>query len=470
MLRIASFLVPHSGRQEWLREWKGELWYQWDTNRFQSSSWLANHCSSLHFCLGAFKDAAWLRRNAPEPECLRGQWLSSPVRCISFLSALAAVSVSLSFYLPGPHDALWQEPFHEEGNLVLLSAVVGDSRTAPSVSFQRYREMERRLRRDFTEMAFYRPTLQSMHTQQHQQVPFRIAVTSEKFLRLLNVPMPATDCGAGVCAKLLLSLSAWQKYFDSNPHIDGRVVEMEGRPIMVAGVDAGGLSHIPGGADGWLIENEKEFATMGPRSKGFVVGRSTLLASVHAKGALWHFSMENDAGRDNAFQCEPLVERRPLLPQLFIVGIALFILPIFTRLELGEYPSNVTACFKGIRSRRWIFLGLKVALILPVVFLGTIDLAPGIGSIQPLLALIGYVFGFRWILIDQRQRCPVCLRLLTNPARIGQRASSLLEWYGTELMCTRGHGLLHISEASTISFGTQRWIDLDQSWRPLFYR
>jgi len=278
MLRLASFLVPHHGRQEWLQEWQGELWHLPDANGIQ-----------VRFCLGAFKDAAWLRRNIPEPPCQRAQWFRSPGQCIAVLSALAAVSVALSFYLPGPHDALWRGPFRDEENQMLLSI----------------------------------------------------------------------------------------------PH---------------------------GGS---------------------------------------------------AFRHDPLAERRPISEQFFVMAVALLILPTFTRFALGEYPAKTC-------SRRWIFLALKATLILPLVFFGSIDLSPGTGSIQPLAALIGYTWGFRWILTDQRQRCPICLRLLSNPARIGRPSSTLLEWYGTELMCAKGHGLLHISEASTISFGTQRWTGLGQSWQHLF--
>ena len=63
---------------------------------------------------------------------------------------------------------------------------------------------------------------------------------------------------------------------------------------------------------------------------------------------------------------------------------------------------------------------------------------------------------------------PVCLRLLTNPARVGQPSRNFLAWNGTELMCSRGHGLLHVPEIATSWFSTQRWLYLDPSWNGLF--
>jgi hypothetical protein len=74
----------------------------------------------------------------------------------------------------------------------------------------------------------------------------------------------------------------------------------------------------------------------------------------------------------------------------------------------------------------------------------------------------------RWVLDDQRNRCPVCLRLLSNPVRIGQSSHMFLEWHGTELMCLHGHGLLHVPARPSIWFTRQRWMDLGPSWSGLF--
>jgi hypothetical protein len=78
------------------------------------------------------------------------------------------------------------------------------------------------------------------------------------------------------------------------------------------------------------------------------------------------------------------------------------------------------------------------------------------------------LFGLRWVLRDQRQRCPVCLRRLTHPAHVGEASRSFLAWNGTELICAGGHGLLHIPEIQTSWFSTQRWLYLDPSWDVLF--
>ena len=50
----------------------------------------------------------------------------------------------------------------------------------------------------------------------------------------------------------------------------------------------------------------------------------------------------------------------------------------------------------------------------------------------------------------------------------GAPSQTLLEWYGAELVCRRGHGLLHRAEAMTSYMGRPGWHHLDDSWRGLF--
>lgn len=155
----------------------------------------------------------------------------------------------------------------------------------------------------------------------------------------------------------------------------------------------------------------------------------------------------------------------PIFAMLYMAGMSLPALPALTSLRLGESPVNRNGW-------RWAFFASKIALLLPIVFLGVLDLADMIGlkiHAGPLhFILIGNVAAFRWALIDQRRRCPECLRLLAHPARIGQPSHTFLEWYGTEFVCMHGHGLLHVPEIPTVSFRRQSWMHLDRSWSGLF--
>lgn len=147
-------------------------------------------------------------------------------------------------------------------------------------------------------------------------------------------------------------------------------------------------------------------------------------------------------------------------------AIALLILPSSTSLSLGDYSAG------GTRVRRWAFLAAKVLLVLAIVFFGTTALArTPVANLRPHAIIPGSMIAFRWLLEDQRRRCPVCLRRLRHPAGIGSASHTFLEWYGTELACPLGHGLLHVSEiGSADCYQPHRWLPLDASWRALFPR
>ncbi len=161
---------------------------------------------------------------------------------------------------------------------------------------------------------------------------------------------------------------------------------------------------------------------------------------------------------------------QPFVPFLFVLIFACSALPATTSLSLGELPSKDKFPHRGASLRCWLFLSSKIAFILLMVYCELNILAYSssrfIRAASPLLIhfiLWSCVFALRWALIDQRRRCPVCLRLLTNPVWVGNRSRYFLEWNCVELMCLRGHGLLYIPEHPASWFSTQRWLPLDPS-------
>ena len=125
---------------------------------------------------------------------------------------------------------------------------------------------------------------------------------------------------------------------------------------------------------------------------------------------------------------------------------------------------------------RWLFLGAKLALVASIAYFAALDMAYSQAGTYSEMAELTQLaadfllclFGFRWALMDQRQRCPVCLRRVTHPARVGLASQTFLGWNGTEMICTGGHTLLHVPSLPTSWFGAQRWLYLDTSWEFLF--
>jgi len=143
--------------------------------------------------------------------------------------------------------------------------------------------------------------------------------------------------------------------------------------------------------------------------------------------------------------------------------LSLLPLPAAVPLNLGHYPTNRFAPAFWIRSRRWFFLVIKIALLGPISVWSWLFFLP----LAPWLMWLSLVFGMRWALSDQRRRCPVCLCLLGSPTQIGDPAQAFLGWYGTELICRKGHGLLYIPGTPTSWCSTQRWQYLDSPWASL---
>jgi hypothetical protein len=121
------------------------------------------------------------------------------------------------------------------------------------------------------------------------------------------------------------------------------------------------------------------------------------------------------------------------------------------------------------RLRGVIFLALKIILVQPLLLCPLIIwilIAP-FAPFAPVGILAACILTLRWVLTDQQQRCPVCLRLLTNSVRIGVSSETFLEWYGDESACSRGHGLLHTSEVAASYSRESQWLTLDSSWSGL---
>jgi len=91
ILRIASLLVPSHQRSEWIAEWRSELWY-------------IPQCRATIFCMGAFPDAFWLRRNQILSVKRTGIRLESPLSCLALLAALACVEHRARISHVGPAE------------------------------------------------------------------------------------------------------------------------------------------------------------------------------------------------------------------------------------------------------------------------------------------------------------------------------------------------------------------------------
>ena len=77
------------------------------------------------------------------------------------------------------------------------------------------------------------------------------------------------------------------------------------------------------------------------------------------------------------------------------------------------------------------------------------------------------VLALRWVITGQQRRCPMCLRLLTNPIIIGTPPRNVPGMVWHESTCPQGRGLLRTAEFSP-SYSRPQCLSLDDSWSVLF--
>ena len=183
-------------------------------------------------------------------------------------------------------------------------------------------------------------------------------------------------------------------------------------------------------------------ALMAASTHGFAVTRSLLDSLGHARS---------------------VAEQDRLVANLFpiVFALAVSVIAAVGRVSLG-----------GHKWRYGSFLLLKTLLLVTIVpllwieggaaFRGSIPnqtvriLAGGLVLAVVFIATFGWAV--LWSLADQRHRCPVCLRRLVMPVRIGTWAS-VFEPVTTEWICEAGHGSLCVREVEAGE--PDHWIELD---------
>jgi hypothetical protein len=86
------------------------------------------------------------------------------------------------------------------------------------------------------------------------------------------------------------------------------------------------------------------------------------------------------------------------------------------------------------------------------------------GIVTVWLWFVGCVPAVLWTTHDQLARCRRCLRRMTIQLDLAATGRSFLEIGGTELVCSSGHGALHVPLLESGTLDHERWAELDSSW------
>ena len=476
-LCCASWIVPDEEREEWLKEWKAELWHVVHQNAAPPMQRI-----TAAFVGGAFRDAYTLSADLGRAGERRSYAFgSSPVRCLLFLLLLGLSSVSVAFLLPGTRAALLAPPYQDVRTLVLVSRDNSSHSFFPSVALGEFRYWQRAAQGVFSDLAFYQIIQKQVHAGHGATVKLSIVRASDNLLDVMQTSAFSTTAPVQTeksTLRLILSDAAWRKDFHADPQIIGRVVFVMGKKVTVASIASPDAWRLPGKADAWLLEDSTGIDALSADSMGYVVARMQSSLTKDASQNRWHMTVPNKNGGVDGFACISIQQyaREPFVSFAFAALLALLALPATTSLPLGEYPFNPRQQPLSLRLRRWVFFAAKLTLILFLVCFASLDVAQmfapaqtaDLQCVQMIVAFAATLAALRWTLRDQRRRCPVCLQLLRHPVRVGQPSRNFLAWNGTELICVVGHGFLHVPELPTSWFSTQRWLYLDASWKSIF--
>jgi hypothetical protein len=465
LIRAASWLVPGTLREDWLCEWEGEFAH--------ARSILETRRTSVNrelwrFAWGSFQDALWNRRNHLEWDIPGHRRMDSPQFCLGFLLAVLAAVCTLSVGLPVTRAVITPLPYAHADRI----ATIAQGGIPVSVRSSIRREwfwLWRHKSLTVQDLATY----VWKKTDHAHREPVLEAQVSANFFELLGVHADhgrlfhSSQADSGV----VLSYDFFERAERNHWIGPDQSINLGGRTYQVTGVLEQGFWFLSRDIGVWTVDDGAN-----PRT-GVVarIGPDSTKQSVEAE----FISILQGAGLEgwNSLIDVSMVQQRVrdvFISFGFAVGMAAIITGVALRFRIAVFEKGAL--------RQALFFCTKTMLALLSVLLAGLEFthAPAITMTggtdlwaEPLstwLFLMTSMGVLAWSILDQRRRCRVCLRGLGMAAHVGCPGSLLLNWAGTELVCTEGHGMLHVPEMAASWNEPERWTELDESWEELFAR
>ena len=243
LLRSASLLVPGRSRADWLAEWQAELWHvlrSQDDGRDRRLTRALCTSAPLPSASARFRMrggfAKIMRSRRFVRRCVRFARHGSPAMCLLSLAGWTAASLMLALCLPTARKAMIPPPYPDADNLILISPDGTSMSPLPSIRLADYRSWQTSTRPLFTELAYYQPLMKHVHIAPHRTAELSVIRASASLFDLLKFPSFALKVQEDPqqIQGMLLSENAWHEYFDDDPAIAGRVVEVAGRQVRIA--------------------------------------------------------------------------------------------------------------------------------------------------------------------------------------------------------------------------------------------
>jgi hypothetical protein len=482
LLRAASLLVPKPSRAAWYGEWYAEIWH-WlhflaESGRLNTQAVL----EILRHCWGAFPDAAWHRFD--EKKTLRA--FDEVPRSARFcLGAIAGAFIFLFLVTglaPTIRSGFRPLPFYQPNRLAYLSFQGNFSQYDEGNLFNNARDWSATSKSAESVAAYsWHPVAVVVPGNVIRQISARV---SPNFFELLGnkaalgrVFSAGDETACPHCAVITHRL--WSTEFNSDRNIVGKTISVNDQARTVIGVLPENFVFIFPEVSVWELPHWG-VTTHNLGGRTGAVLRMKLRATLGDAGEEFR-GFARKQGYDRP-QMESFVSRAHQGAKLYLF---FSVLSLFGGIALGSSRLGGAKTRKlklsGRNTARWWgFFAAKTMLLLAICFVGALEITGRVslmltGSVHPLvgpfstwLFLVTAMIALSWSLHDQSRRCRFCLKRLGNEASVGTPGYLFLGWWGTELVCSDGHGMLHVPEMKSSWQEFDQWVSLDESWKPLF--
>jgi MacB-like periplasmic core domain len=486
LLRAASLLVPRQRRQDWYHEWYAEIWH-WvhflaESGRLDASSKLelARHC------WGAFADAAWHRFNQDRFMRALDELPRSARFCLGSIF-LCFVSVLLvTGFAPTIRSGFKRLPYDQPDRVAALSFRGNFTQYHDGTLFKSVTDWSQRTRtaKAVAGYSFHPASMlaegRSLATLSARVSPnfFELLGSRASLGRLFH---SGDEVNCANC--MVLAHRFWKSQFQADRTIVGKTIRLDGVESRVIGILPEDFTFVFPEASVWALPladpKTANFADQTGAILRLVPGVSVTQAADEFLKFVQKDSSSFGYAKPNV---DPMESRARQGTRLYLLFTALAMIGGLALASTRLASARTRRLRLGLRSnlRWWSFLALKTLLLLSTCFVVSVELAGRIsiaftGAIQPLVGpsstwffLVTAMVALSWALHDQCQRCRICLKRLGNEASVGAPSYLLLDWWGTELVCSDGHGLLHVPQMRSSWLEFEQWVHLDESWKPLF--
>ena len=488
LLRAASLLAPKAARKDWYQEWYAEIWhwahFLYESGRLNTESKLelARHC------WGAFPDAAWHRFEQERFRQTMEELPRSPRFCLGAISFVFVMAILISGLAPTIRSSVAPAPlpYVQPDRVAQVSFPGNFNRYKDVVIFDSAAEWAQRSR-TAKAVAAYAFRVARLRTGS-PEIYAMSARISPNFFELLGstaalgrVFHPGDEHDCMQC--VVVTHQFWKTSLHQDSAAVGKTIEFDGVQKQVIGVLPANFIFARPEAAVWALAS--------PFAEGGIVVDRTGAVLRLADGVPLSRAAEEFLGfirqGDSAFsyanpQVDLMAARSQQIVKVYLLFTLLSLLGGLALASTRLAAARTRKLHLGVRNilRWWSFLTVKTLLLLSASFVISLELTgrisilltggvdPMVGPVSTWLFLVSGMVALSWSVHDQCRRCRVCLKRLGNEASVGAASYLLLDWWGTELVCSQGHGLLHVPEMKSSWLEFEQWIRLDESWQPLF--